>query len=106
MRERLIELIRKARKAAKETNCELEREHLLADVLLENGVIFAEDSIKMMQSVVENIEEKLKNKLECIEHPIGKTIIAMVIKEVLVPAIEEVGEEAENGKAVARDDSK
>lgn len=55
-----------------------------------------EDSIKLMQSVVKRIEEKLKNKFECTEHPIGKTIIAMVIKEVLVPAIEEVGEETEN----------
>ena len=38
-RERLIELIRKAKKNTKGANCDLEREMLFADYLLENGVI-------------------------------------------------------------------
>lgn len=38
-RERLIELIRKAKKNTKGANCDLEREMLFADFLLENGVI-------------------------------------------------------------------
>lgn len=38
-RERLIELIRKAKKNTKGANCDLEREMLFADCLLENGVI-------------------------------------------------------------------
>lgn len=39
MRERLIELIRGARKTTKGANCDLEREGLFADYLLANGVI-------------------------------------------------------------------
>lgn len=39
MRERLIELIRGARKITKGANCDLEREGLFADYLLANGVI-------------------------------------------------------------------
>ena len=39
MRDRLIELIRKARKNTKGANCDLEREMRFADFLLENGVI-------------------------------------------------------------------
>lgn len=38
-RERLIELIRGARKNTKGANCDLEREMLFADYLLANGVI-------------------------------------------------------------------
>lgn len=38
-RERLIELIRKAKKNTKGANCDLEREMLFADYLLANGVI-------------------------------------------------------------------
>ena len=38
-RERLIELIRKAKKNTKGASCDLEREMLFADFLLENGVI-------------------------------------------------------------------
>lgn len=38
-RERLIELIRKAKKNTKGANCDLEREMLFADYLLSNGVI-------------------------------------------------------------------
>ena len=37
--ERLIELIRKAKKNTKETNCDLEREMLFAEYLLANGVM-------------------------------------------------------------------
>lgn len=37
-RERLIELIRKAKKNTKGANCDLEREMLFADYLLANGV--------------------------------------------------------------------
>lgn len=37
--ERLIELIRKAKKNTKGANCDLEREILFADSLLKNGVI-------------------------------------------------------------------
>lgn len=39
MRKRLIELIREAKKTAKGANCDLEREMLFADYLLNNGVI-------------------------------------------------------------------
>ena len=39
MRDRLIELIRKARKNTKGANCDLEREMRFADYLLANGVI-------------------------------------------------------------------
>lgn len=39
MRDRLIELIRGARKTTKGANCDLEREGLFADYLLANGVI-------------------------------------------------------------------
>ena len=39
MRDRLIELIRKAKKNTKGANCDLEREMLFADFLLANGVI-------------------------------------------------------------------
>ena len=39
MRDKLIELIRGAKKNTKGANCDLEREHLFADYLLENGVI-------------------------------------------------------------------
>ena len=39
MRDRLIELIREARKNMKSANSDLHREHLFADYLLENGVI-------------------------------------------------------------------
>lgn len=38
-RERLIELIRKAKKNTKGANCDLEREMLFADYLLQSGVI-------------------------------------------------------------------
>lgn len=38
-KDRLIELIRGAKKNTKGTNCDLEREHLFADYLIENGVI-------------------------------------------------------------------
>lgn len=38
-RERLIELTRKAKKNTKGANCDLEREMLFADYLLDNGVI-------------------------------------------------------------------
>lgn len=38
-RERLIELIRKAKKNTKGANCDLEREMLFADYLLANGVV-------------------------------------------------------------------
>lgn len=38
-RERLIELIRKAKKNTKGANCDLEREMLFADYLLKNGVV-------------------------------------------------------------------
>lgn len=38
-KDRLIELLRDAKKNTKGANCDLEREHLLADYLLENGVI-------------------------------------------------------------------
>lgn len=39
MRDKLIELIRKAKKNTKGANCDLEREMLFVDYLLENGVI-------------------------------------------------------------------
>ena len=39
MKDRLIELIRGAKKNTKGANCDLEREHLFADYLIENGVI-------------------------------------------------------------------
>lgn len=39
MKSRLIELLRDAKKNTKGANCDLEREHLFADYLLENGVI-------------------------------------------------------------------
>lgn len=39
MRDRLIELTRKAKKNTKGANCDLEREMLFVDYLLENGVI-------------------------------------------------------------------
>ena len=39
MRDRLIELLRDAKKNTKGANCDLEREHLIADYLIENGVI-------------------------------------------------------------------
>lgn len=39
MKERLIELIRQARKSTKGANCDLHREMLIADYLLANGVI-------------------------------------------------------------------
>ena len=38
-RDRLIELIRQARKLTKNANCDLEREGIFADYLLANGVI-------------------------------------------------------------------
>jgi hypothetical protein len=38
-KDRLIELIRGAKKNTKGANCDLEREHLFADYLIENGVI-------------------------------------------------------------------
>lgn len=38
-RDRLIELIKEAKKNTKGANCDLEREMLFADYLLENGVI-------------------------------------------------------------------
>ena len=40
-KDRLIELIRKAKKNTKEANCDLEREMLFVDYLLANGVIVA-----------------------------------------------------------------
>ena len=39
MKSRLIELLRDAKKNTKGANCDLEREHLFADHLIENGVI-------------------------------------------------------------------
>jgi DNA-directed RNA polymerase beta subunit len=39
MREKLIEIIRKARKKTKEAKCDFEREHIFADELIANGVI-------------------------------------------------------------------
>ena len=39
MRDRLIELIREARKNMKSANSDLHREYIFADYLLENGVI-------------------------------------------------------------------
>lgn len=41
MKDRLIELIRQAKKHTKGANCDLEREMLFADYLLEKGVIVA-----------------------------------------------------------------
>jgi hypothetical protein len=38
-KDRLIELVRGAKKNTKGANCDLEREHLFADYLIENGVI-------------------------------------------------------------------
>lgn len=39
MRDRLIELIRQAKKKTKDANCDIERNMIFADYLLENGVI-------------------------------------------------------------------
>lgn len=39
MRDKLIELIKEAKKHTKGANCDIEREMLFADYLLENGVI-------------------------------------------------------------------
>ena len=39
MRDRLIELIRQAKKQTKNANCDIERNMIFADYLLENGVI-------------------------------------------------------------------
>ena len=39
MRDRLIELLRVAKKNTKGATCDLEREHLFADYLIENGVV-------------------------------------------------------------------
>lgn len=70
MKDRLIELIRGAKKNTKGANCDLEREHLFADYLIENGVIvlpckvgqtvwFIRDE-KIIETKVEKIV--LKNK--------------------------------------------
>lgn len=39
MRDRLIELIKKAKKQTKNANCDIERNMIFADYLLENGVV-------------------------------------------------------------------
>ena len=39
MKDRLIELIREAKKQTKNANCDLERNMIFADYLIENGVI-------------------------------------------------------------------
>jgi hypothetical protein len=89
-RERLIELIRKAKKNTKGANCDLEREMLFADYLLDNGVIvppcnvgdtvYQIDDVRIYQGTVAEI---VLNKLHVIcvaditcfdERAIGKTV--------------------------------
>jgi hypothetical protein len=57
MRDRLIELIRQAKKSTKGANCDLEREMLFADYLLANGVIVPPCKVG---DVVYRLEEKCK----------------------------------------------
>lgn len=56
--------------------------------------------IETMQFIGKTLEEKIKYRIEKIEHPIGKTVVATVINRFVIPAIDEAIEEAE--KALER----
>ncbi len=90
MRDRLIELIRGARKNMKSANSDLHREHLFADYFLENGVmclpvkvgdkIYQTDFVRIYESTINEITFTTQ-KMICVtenvvfdETAIGKSI--------------------------------
>lgn len=73
MKERLIELIRQAKKTTKEANCDIHREMLIADFLLANGVIVPPCNVgdmvyeitsgKVLSCTVEKIDISLTDRM-------------------------------------------
>ena len=78
MRERLIELIRGARKTNKGANCDLEREGLFADYLLANGVIVPPckvgDTVYFISSRYETIERR-KTQVDFVDEGVVDNIV-------------------------------
>lgn len=61
-------------------------------------MLSTDDPIQLMTFAVEKVVENMEKFIEKIEHPIGKTIVAAIIKEVLIPAIEEAEAKLKEGK--------
>ena len=49
MRDRLVELIKQAKKSTKNANCDLERNMLFADSLIENGVVVLDTDVLLSE---------------------------------------------------------
>lgn len=78
MRERLIELIRGARKTTKGASCDLEREGLFADYLLANGVIVPPckvgDTVYFISSRYETIGRR-KTQVDFVDEGVVDNIV-------------------------------
>lgn len=62
MRDRLIELIKQAKKQTKNANCDIERNMIFADYLLENGVIVLPQTVYWYDMGGNLKEATVKNK--------------------------------------------
>lgn len=98
MRDRLIELLTETFDEQYKKRMLITPQHT-ADHLLANGVMLStEDPVQLMTLAVEKIGENMEKFFEKIDHPIGKTIVAAIVKGVLISAIEEATQELKEEK--------
>lgn len=95
MRDRLIELVNEAKEQYFNDVTDRTETDYIVECLLDNGVIFEKDAIEVLRLTTEKIAEKLNDKINKIEHPIGKIVVPLVIKDLIIPAVDKAREEAE-----------